>query len=90
MAEIADDDKVNAGAATLTVIEKSRVAVPVTFVAVIVYVRAGADVVGVPVIRPVDELKPSPGVFEIAGEIEMLAILPPVDHRLPIERKAEA
>jgi hypothetical protein len=70
VAEIDDDDKVNAGAATLTVIEKSRVAVLVTFVAVIVYVLELAATVGVPEMRPVDELKESPGVFEIAGEIE--------------------
>lgn len=68
--EIDDDDKVNAGAATLTVIEKSRVAVLVTFVAVIVYVLELAATVGVPEMRPVDELKESPGVFEIAGDIE--------------------
>ena len=70
VAEIDDGDKVNAGAATLTVIEKSRVAVFVTFVAVIVYVLELAAAVGVPEMRPVDELKESPGVFEIAGEIE--------------------
>ena len=70
VAEIDDDDKVNAGAATLTVIEKSRVAVLVTFVAVTVYVVELAAAVGVPEMRPVDELKESPGVFEIAGEIE--------------------
>ena len=70
VAEIDDDDKVNAGAATLMVIEKSRVAVFVTFVAVIVYVLELAATVGVPEMRPVDELKESPGVFEIAGDIE--------------------
>ena len=70
VAAIDDDDRVNAGAATLTVTEKSRVAVLVTFVAVIVYVLELAAAVGVPEMRPVDELKESPGVFEIAGEIE--------------------
>ena len=70
VAEMVDDDNVNAGAATLTVIEKSRVAVLVAFVAVTVYVVELAAVVGDPEMRPVDVLKESPGVFEIAGEIE--------------------
>jgi hypothetical protein len=42
----------------------------VAFVAVIVYVRIVAAVVGVPEIKPVVVLNESPGVFEIAGEIE--------------------
>jgi hypothetical protein len=46
---------------------------------VIVYVLEEAVVVGVPEISPVLVLKESPGVLEIAGEIEKLAIAPPVE-----------
>ena len=52
-------------------IVKVRVAAGlVAFVAVIVYVAADAAVVGVPEIRPVAVLNESPGVFEMAGDIE--------------------
>ena len=51
-----------------TVREKVALAVPVAFVAVIVYVTAAASAVGVPEIAPVEVLKLRP--FEIAGEME--------------------
>jgi hypothetical protein len=61
---------VKAGAAGFTVIAKVCVTELIAFEAVIVYVLELAAVVGVPVIRPVDVLNESPGVFEIVGEIE--------------------
>jgi hypothetical protein len=54
----------------LTVIEYVRFAVLTALVAVIVYVLDEAAVVGVPEIKPVEVENDSPGVFEIAGEIE--------------------
>jgi hypothetical protein len=54
----------------VTVIEKFCDAELMAFVAVIVYVVTAATVVGVPDISPVLVLKESPGVFEIAGDIE--------------------
>ena len=62
----------------LIIISKAWEALPDALVAVIVYVLEDADVVGVPEINPVAVLKESPGVFEIAGEIEKLVIAPPV------------
>jgi hypothetical protein len=70
VAEIDDDESVKAGAAGFTVIAKVRVAELVAFVAVTVYVNDVAAVVGVPEIKPVLVLNTSPGVFEIAGDIE--------------------
>jgi hypothetical protein len=52
------------------VIEKICDVELVAFIAVIVYVRTDAGVVGVPEIRPVVVLKDRPGELEIAGEIE--------------------
>jgi len=58
------------GAGADTVIAKVRVAELVAFVAVTVYESDVAAVVGVPEIKPVLVLNTSPGVFEIAGDIE--------------------
>ena len=58
---------------------KVRVAVPVAFVAVIVQLTVEVEELGDPEIKPVAVLKESPGEFEIAGEIEQLAIVPPVE-----------
>jgi len=58
------------GVGAVTVIAKVRVAELVAFVAVTVYVNDVAAVVGVPEIKPVLVLNVSPGVFEIAGDIE--------------------
>jgi hypothetical protein len=58
---------------------KLREVLPVALDAVIVKVRNPLGEVGVPEIKPVDVLKESPGAFEIDGEIEKLAIGPPVD-----------
>jgi hypothetical protein len=68
--EIVEGERVITGAARLMVIVKFCDAELVAFVAVIVYVRASAAVVGVPEISPVEVLKESPGVFEMAGDIE--------------------
>jgi len=51
---------VNAGAANVTVSVNVCVAVPVAFVAVIVYAVADCTVVGVPVNKPVEVLNESP------------------------------
>jgi len=54
------DDKLNAGAANVTVKVNVRVAVLVVFVAVIVYSVADCTVVGVPDNKPVDVLNVKP------------------------------
>ena len=54
------DDKLNAGAANVTVKVNVRVAVLVVFVAVIVYAVADCTVVGVPDNKPVDVLNVKP------------------------------
>jgi len=51
---------VNAGAANVTVSVNVCVAVPVAFVAVIVYAVADCTAVGVPVNKPVDVLNVNP------------------------------
>ena len=58
------------GGGELMIISKVWEVLPETLVAVIVYVLADADVVGVPEINPVATSNESPGEFEIAGEIE--------------------
>ncbi len=54
------DDKLNAGAANVTVKVNVCVAVLVVFVAVIVYAVADCTVVGVPDNKPVDVLNVKP------------------------------
>ena len=59
------DDKLNAGAANVTVKVNVCVAVLVVFVAVIVYAVADCTVVGVPDNKPVDVLNDVPAGADV-------------------------
>ena len=65
------------GAARVTVSVNVALALPVAFVAVIVYADAACTVVGAPVNKPVEVLNESPAGS--AGLIAYLAIVPPVE-----------
>ena len=65
------------GAARVTVSVNVALALPVAFVAVIVYAVADCTVVGVPVNKPVEVLNVKPA--GAAGLIAYLAIVPPVE-----------
>ena len=65
------------GVASVTVSVNVALALPVAFVAVIVYVVAVCTVVGVPVNKPVEVLNVKPAGS--AGLIAYLAIVPPVE-----------